>query len=85
MSLVLDPGAAVTLTAQQLEQGGEDFIGSFGAGHGKWQLTVSANRPVDVMSLLLSPTGHLTKPVAVTDSMIRAESGGYARTAGWRG
>ena len=60
VSLVLDPGAAVTLTAQQLEQGGEDFIGSFGAGHGKWQLTVSANRPVDVMSLLLSPTGHLT-------------------------
>ena len=60
VSLTLDAGAAVTLTAQQIEQGGDDFNGSFGEGKDKWQLTVSADRPIEVMSLLQSPTGHLT-------------------------
>ena len=60
VSFTLDAGASVTLTAEQIEQGGEDFIGGFGAGIGKWQLTVSADRPIEVMSLLQSPTGHLT-------------------------
>ena len=60
VSFTLDAGASVTLTAEQIEQGGEDFIGGFGAGNGKWQLTVSADRPIEVMSLLQSPAGHLT-------------------------
>ena len=47
------------LTAQQIEEGGSDFSGRFGDGSGKWQLSVSADRPIQVMSLLQSPTGHL--------------------------
>ena len=53
-------GAALTLTSAELETGGAAFEGAFGAGHGKWRLTVSADAPITVMSLLQSPTGHLT-------------------------
>ena len=56
----LEGGAAHTLTAQELEEGNDDIRGSFGDGTGKWRLTVSANQPIQVMSLMLSPTGHLT-------------------------
>ena len=59
-SLTLDPGAARMLSAQQLEEGGEDFSGRFGDGMGKWQLEVTTDRPVVVMSLLQSPAGNLT-------------------------
>ena len=55
------PGdAARTLTAQELERGYSadesafEFEGSFGDGTGKWQLTVSARRPIQVMSMLRS-------------------------------
>ena len=52
-------GAARSVTAQELETG-EDLDGALGDGAGKWQLVVSADRAVVVMSLLESPTGHLT-------------------------
>ena len=58
--LTLPAGAAHLLTAEELEQGSDDFSGRFGAGSGKWQLYVSADRPIQVMSLLRSPTGELT-------------------------
>ena len=57
--LTLAAGESRTLTAQTLESGGEGITGSLGDGAGKWQLTVSADRDIDVMSLLQSPTGHL--------------------------
>ena len=60
VSLTLDPGAAHLITARELEQGSEDSSGQFGAGEGKWQLFVSSDQPIQVMSLLLSPTGNLT-------------------------
>ena len=60
VSLTLPAGAADLLTAGELEQGTDEFSGRFGVGSGKWQLFVSANRPIQVMSLLLSPTGNLT-------------------------
>ena len=60
VSLALAARAAVTLTAKELEEGGEDFMGSLGTGSGKWQLTVSANSPVEVLSLMFTRTGHLT-------------------------
>ena len=61
VSLTLPPGAARMLSAQQLEEGDDTFSGRFGDGSGKWQLFVSANRPIEVMSLLHSrPTGNLT-------------------------
>ena len=60
VTLTLLGGAARVLAAQELEEGGDGFSGRFGDGAGKWQLWVSANRPVAVMSLLQSPTGNLT-------------------------
>jgi TRAP-type mannitol/chloroaromatic compound transport system substrate-binding protein len=59
--LTLAPGAASTLTARQLEEGGSGFTGNFEAGSGKWQLFVSSDRPLHVMGLLYSrETGNLT-------------------------
>ena len=58
--LKLFAGESRTITARELEEGRAGFDGRFGDGSGKWQLTVSANRPIQVMSLLASPTGNLT-------------------------
>ena len=59
---------ARTITARELEQGADDFDGSFGEGSGKWQLFVTPRgtirdyaRPMQVVSLLNSTgTGNLT-------------------------
>ena len=50
---------ARTVTAHALESG-EGVDGALGDGAGKWRLTLTADRPIDAMSLLSSPTGHLT-------------------------
>ena len=47
-------------TAAELESGAPGLEGALGAGAGKWRLTVESDRPITVMSLLESPTGHLT-------------------------
>lgn len=60
VTLTLPVREARSLTAEQLELGGSGFDGRFGDGAGKWRLTVSADRPIEVMSLLRSPTGHIT-------------------------
>ena len=57
--LTLAAGAAKMFSAEQLEQGDEELSGRLGDGEGKWQLFVSAERPLQVMSLLQSPTGNL--------------------------
>ena len=57
--LTIPAGAARTLTAAQLEAGGEGLEGALGDGTGKWRLTVASDNPVTVMSLLESATGHL--------------------------
>ena len=49
-----------TIGAWDLESGADDLDGALGDGAGKWQLAVESDRPVVVMSLLRSPTGHLT-------------------------
>lgn len=59
VSLTLPAGEVRTISAQQLEAGGGELSGSFGDGSGKWRLLVTAGGPVEVMSLLESPTGHL--------------------------
>ena len=51
------------LTASELESGESphtQLAGGLGDGTGKWRLSVSADRPIQVMSLLELPTGHLT-------------------------
>ena len=58
--LTLAAGEARTLTAQDLENGASGLTGSLGDGDGKWRLLISAGDSVVGMSLLESPTGHLT-------------------------
>ena len=53
-------GASRTLTSVELESGGEGLTGALGEGAGKWRLQVESDVPIMVMSLLESPTGHLT-------------------------
>lgn len=58
--LTIPAGAARTYTAAQLEEGAPDLAGALGDGAGKWRLAVDSDRPISAMSLLASPTGHLT-------------------------
>ena len=61
VTLTLPIREARSLTAAQLERGDPaSFDGRLGDGEGKWRLTISADRPIEVMSLLQSSTGHLT-------------------------
>ena len=58
--LNLPARAAVTLSARELESGAGRLTGRLGDGVGKWRLTVTADRPLLVMSLLhATQTGHL--------------------------
>ena len=59
VTLTLGARAARTLTARALESGGAGLIGALGTGAGRWRLMVSADAPIEVMSPLASPTGHL--------------------------
>ena len=61
VEFTLPGGRSRTLTAQELEsEGGRGLSGGLGTGKGKWRLAVTANQPIEVMSLLSSPTGHVT-------------------------
>ena len=53
-------GASRTISAAELEEGVANLEGTLGDGVGKWRLKVESDLPVRVMSLLASPTGHLT-------------------------
>ena len=55
----LPAGESATLRPTDLETGA-GLDGALGDGAGKWRLAVTSVRPIVVMSLLLSPTGHLT-------------------------
>ena len=59
VSVALPAGAARTLTALQLEGGGDGFEGAIGAGAGKWRLVLESEQPIVAMNLLANPTGHL--------------------------
>ena len=60
--LTVPAGSVLMPTAAELESGEGEGIdgGALGDGDGKWRLAVAADRPVLVMSLLESPTGHVT-------------------------
>ena len=58
--VTIPAGAAVTLSAQDLEAGTGGVDGQLGDGAGKWSLDVVADRPIMVMSLMTLPTGHLS-------------------------
>ena len=71
------PGAARTITAQDLESGA-GLDGHFGDGAGKWQLFVSADGTIQVMSLLQSPSGHLTN---LSTTLRKGEATGSTSTS----
>lgn len=52
-------GHTVEISSGDLESG-DGLTGALGEGEGKWRLTVTADQPVTVLSLLETPTGHLT-------------------------
>ena len=58
--LTLPAHGARRISAQQLESGAAGLSGRLGAGMGKWQLFVTADGAIEVVSLLQSPTGHLS-------------------------
>ena len=61
VSLSVAPKTARTLNSQELESGEADgLVGALGTGSGKWRLAVTSEQDIHVMSLLSSPTGHLT-------------------------
>ena len=60
VSLSLDAGMAREITAEQLEEGATGLAGKLGDGSGKWRLEVESEQSVVAMSLLESPTDHLT-------------------------
>ena len=61
VTITVPAGRSVSYTAAELESGNANGLdGSLGDGSGKWRLTVNADRPIVAMSLLSSPTGHLT-------------------------
>ena len=66
VTLTLPAGAATEITAQQLEAGADHFRGRFGDGKGKWRLFIEADQDVQAMSLLESPTGHITNLSSAT-------------------
>ena len=62
IELSLDAHQAAHFNSQDLESGNasKGLSGGFGDGAGNWRLTVSADQPLQVMSLMQSATGHLT-------------------------
>ena len=57
----LPAGVSRTLSARELESGSaRGLSGALGTGTGKWRLRVTSEQPLRVLSLLSSPTGHLT-------------------------
>ena len=60
VSIAVPARASRTLTAQELEGADGASEQTFGNGAGKWRLLVESERPIAVLNLLSSPTGHLT-------------------------
>ena len=61
VAVTVPAGSALTFTASELEAGEDDRVaGGLGNPAGKWRLRVRSEEPIAVMSLLETPTGHLT-------------------------
>ena len=58
VTLMLAAGGAQTLNAQQLEAGDTAVTGRLGAGTGKWRLTVSSDRPLQVVNIVAATAGY---------------------------
>ena len=58
--LSIPVGASREFSVAELEAGGSTFEGALGDGTGDWRLLVESDKTLTVMSLLESPTGHLS-------------------------
>jgi len=59
VGLSLPPGGSRTLTAEHLENGASGLAGRLGDGTGKWQLFVTSDGTIQVVSLAQTSTGRL--------------------------
>ena len=59
VELTLAASAARTLTAMQLEAGATGLAGRLGAIVGRWRLTVSSDRPIQVINTVASAYGYI--------------------------
>ena len=57
VQLTIPANGARTLTAQQLEAGDASVTGQLGAGVGRWRLSVSADRPIQVVNVAVTSAG----------------------------
>ncbi len=73
VQLSVNGGTAREISAHQLESGDTSLSGSLGDGAGKWRLEVESEQDIVAMSLLESPTFHLTNlstvPMATDDGV----------------
>ena len=60
VELTVPAQGAVAVTAVELEEGASGIDGNLGDGEGKWSLRITADRPIQVMNLMDTPTGHLS-------------------------
>ena len=60
VTLTVPAASALTFTSAELEAGTDGLAGRLGDGGGKWRLRVRSDAPIAVMSLLETPSGHLT-------------------------
>ena len=74
VELAVPAGSALAFTSAELEAGSDRFAGRLGDGDGKWRLRVRSDEPISVMSLLETPSGHLTNLSTGTADQ-RARSG----------
>ena len=66
VTLAVPAGSARAYTSAELEAGSDRLAGRLGDGEGKWRLRVRSDEPIAVMSLLETPTGHLTNVSTAT-------------------
>ena len=75
VTLTLPAGGARTLTAPQIEAGDAGLTGRLGApGLGRWRLTVTADRPLQVMNIVAAPAGYWSNLSAAATSIGTATS-----------
>ena len=77
VEVTMAAGEARMLTTQQLESG-DGVEGALGDGTGKWRLEVTTDAPLQAMSMLETPTGHLTNLSSIPDNAT-ALTGGQTR------
>ena len=73
VELTLAPSESRTLTSAELESGGEDLHGMLGDGVGEWRLVITSSAPIEIMNLLVTPTGHLVNLSAAATSLASDE------------